>query len=290
MHYRDAKGILSADNNMNPYRGCTHGCIYCDARSLCYGMEHIFEDVEVKRNAPELLEDALRRRRRRCMIGMGAMCDPYLPIERTEGLTRRCLEVIERRGFGVHLLTKSTLVLRDIDLFRRIASRARCVVQMTLTTADEGLCRIVEPNVATTRERFEALCTLRDAGIETAVWLCPILPFINDTEDNLRAVLDCCFRAGVGGIVAFDMGLTLRDGDREYYYQKLDEHFPGMKRRYMAAYGRAYELPSPNRDALWRVFDAECAAHGVMHRPDEVFRWLHALRPEEGMREQLSLF
>ena len=240
MHKVNAKGILSAQNGMNVYRGCSHGCIYCDARSKCYGMEHDFEDIEVKINAPELLERALRKKRTRCMIGTGAMCDPYLPVEEELQITRQCLEIIDRYGFGVSVLTKSARILRDLDLLRHIHQQAKCVVQMTLTTYDENLCRIVEPYVSTTAERFEVLKIMRDNGIPTVVWLCPILPFINDTEANLRGVLDYCVEAQVKGIVCFDMGMTLREGDREYYYENLDRYFPGLKQKYISKYKNYY--------------------------------------------------
>ena len=229
MHEIEAKTILSARNGMNVYRGCTHGCIYCDSRSTCYQMDHAFEDVAVKRNAPELLENALRRKRLRCMIGTGSMCDPYLPLERETRLTRRCLEIIDRHGFGVSVLTKSDLILRDMDLLERINEKTKAVVCTTFTTFDESLCRIVEPNVCTTRARFEMLKTMREHGIHTGVWLCPILPFLNDTEENLRGLLGYCFDAGVEVIINFGMGVTLRDGDWQYFYAQLDHHFPGMK-------------------------------------------------------------
>ena len=177
-------------------------------------MDHAFEDVAVKVNAPELLEDALRRKRRRCMVGTGSMSDPYLPLERETRLTRRCLEVIERQGFGVSVLTKSDLLLRDLDLLTRINQTAKAVVCTTFTTFDENLCRVLEPNVCTTRRRFEMLKTCHEAGIHTGVWLCPILPFLNDTEENLRGLLDYCFDAGVEAVVNFGMGVTLREGDR----------------------------------------------------------------------------
>ena len=186
---------------MNLYRGCTHGCIYCDSRSTCYGMEHLFEDVEVKINAPELLEAALSRKRKRGMIFTGAMSDPYNPLEKELCLTRRCLEVIERHGFGAGVLTKSDLVLRDRALLSRIHRQARAVVQMTLTTCDEKLCKILEPGVCGTRWRARALKQMTGAGIETVAWISPILPFINDTEENLRGLLEFCFDAGVKGIL-----------------------------------------------------------------------------------------
>lgn len=275
MHEVNVKGILSAKNGMNIYRGCLHGCIYCDSRSLCYQMKHKFEDIEVKANAVELLENALRRKRNKCMIGTGAMSDPYMPIEEKLGNMRKCLEVIERYGFGVTMITKSTKVLRDLDLLKKINEKSKCVVQMTLTTYDEDLCRIVEPNVETTYERFRALEILRDNGIPTVVWLCPILPFINDTEENIRGILDYCVRAKVNGIINFDMGVTLRDGNREYFYKKLDEHFPGLKEKYIRMYGNSYQLSSPNSRQLNMIYKSECIKNGIMCDVNECFEYLN---------------
>ncbi len=289
MHYKDAKTILSPQNGMNPYRGCTHGCIYCDARSDCYGMEHAFEDVEVKQNAPLLLDEALRHKRKRCMLGTGSMCDPYLPIEATQQLTRRSLELADKYGFGFTLITKSDLVLRDLDLLKHIQQRTKCVVQMTLTTYDEALCRILEPNVCTTKRRAQVLRILRDEGVPTVVWLCPILPFINDTEENLLSVLDYCMDARVSGVLNFGMGVTLRRGNREYFYRQLDAHFPGMKQRYMRAFGESYVCASPNDGALSRLFAAVCRKHGVMYKTEEIFAWLHRFE-DSFSGEQLRLF
>ena len=289
MHFVNAKGILSAHNGMNVYRGCTHGCIYCDSRSLCYHINHPFEDIEVKQNAAELLDDALRRKRAKCMISTGSMCDPYLPCEKDLRLTRRCLEVIGRRGFGVSVLTKSDLILRDLDLYRRIHDSARAVVQMTLTTYDEDLCRLLEPGVCTTHRRYEVLKAFQKEGIPTVVWLCPVLPFINDTPENIRGILDMCFDAGVKGVMDFGMGVTLREGDREYFYQALDRHFPGVKQQYIRTFGLDYECPSPRAGELLRLFHQACGEHGVMHDPNEIFRWL-ADFPNRDDGEQMSMF
>lgn len=288
MHEVNVKGILSAKNGMNIYRGCLHGCIYCDSRSLCYQMKHKFEDIEVKANAVELLENELRRKRNKCMIGTGAMSDPYMPIEEKLGNMRKCLEVIERYGFGVTMITKSTKVLRDLDLLKKINEKSKCVVQMTLTTYDEDLCRIVEPNVETTYERFRALKILRDNGIPTVVWLCPILPFINDTEENIRGILDYCVRAKVKGIINFDMGVTLRDGNREYFYKKLDEHFPGLKEKYIRMYGNSYQLSSPNSRKLSMIYKSECIKNGIMCDVNECFEYLNKYEDKYG-GEQISL-
>ena len=274
MHYIKAKGILSARNGMNLYRGCQHGCIYCDARSRCYQLNHVFEDIEVKENAMELLEAALRSKRKLCMIGTGAMTDPYIPLESRLGLTRQALELIERYGFGVTILTKSHRILRDMDILQRINDRAKVVVQMTLTTCDEDLCRMIEPNVSTTAERVAALKQFQAAGIPTVVWLCPILPFLNDTPENIRGILEYCLDAGVRGVINFGMGLTLREGNREYFYARLDRHFPGLKERYIQTYGNSYDIPSPRQTELLRLFHDTCEKYGIWHDNDRIFCYL----------------
>ena len=283
MHFVDAKGILTGGKGrfgMNIYRGCTHGCIYCDSRSRCYQFTHPFEDIEVKRNAPELLEQALKAKRQKAMIGTGSMSDPYMHCEEQLGLTRKCLEVICRHGFGAAVQTKSDRILRDIGLLEEINRKAKCVVQMTLTTWDEKLCGILEPNVCNTRRRVEVLEEMRRRGIPTVVWLAPILPFINDTEENIRQILEACARVRVKGIICFGMGVTLREGDREYFYAALDRHFPGLKEKYIRTYGNAYEVPSPRSAELTELFRSFCREHGILYRPDDCFDYLHTL-PEK---------
>ena len=287
MHKVKAKGILSAANGMNIYRGCQHGCIYCDARSKCYQMNHRFEDIEVKENAPELLENALKRKRRKCMIGTGAMSDPYIPLEKELKLTRRCLEIINRYGFGVTVQTKSVSVMRDIELFTKINDKSKAVLQMTLTTADESLCRIIEPNVSVTKERFETLKAFHENGIPSVVWFSPFLPFINDTKENIDGLLKYCIDARVRGIICFGIGLTLRDGDREYFYSRLDKHFPNMKERYIYTYGNSYQLTSNNNNVLMNRISEVCRNHGLMFGVENVFSYL---RKFESKTEQLSLF
>ena len=290
MHYVQAKGILTGSGGrcgMNIYRGCSHGCIYCDSRSRCYQFTHPFEDIEVKQNAPELLERALRGKRKKCMIGTGAMSDPYMHCEEQLRLTRRCLEIIRNYGFGAAVQTKSDRILQDIDLLDEINRSAKCVVQMTLTTWDDRLCGILEPNVCRTKRRIEVLEEMQKRGIPTVVWLTPILPFINDTEENVTAILNECVRVGVKGVIDFGMGLTLRDGDREYYYAALDKHFPGMKERYVRRYGNAYVLPSPNAEKLTGILQRICRENGILSTPEECFSYLNEL-PEK--YPQMSLF
>ncbi len=289
MHFVQAKGILSSANGMNLYRGCTHGCIYCDSRSSCYRMPHAFEDIEVKENAVLLLEQALRRKRKKCMIATGAMTDPYLPEEKSLEQTKKALEVIEKYGFGVVVHTKSDLILRDIALLKRIHRKTRCVVQMTLTTLDEDLCRKIEPNVCTTRRRAEVLMRLREEGIPTVVWLCPILPFLNDTPRNISGIVELCAEAGVFGILCFGMGLTLREGNREYFYRQLDALFPGLKQTYIRTYGSRYEAVSPQNESLMRLFYEKCCQSGIVYDHREIFAFLNAFE-EKQMPQQTDFF
>jgi len=274
---------------MNLYRGCSHGCIYCDSRSRCYRMDHAFGDIEVKENALELLEKALLSRKKRCMIGTGAMSDPYIPLEEELRMTRGALEIVERHGFGIAVQTKSARILRDMDVLQRINEKSKAVVQMTLTTQDDALCRILEPGVSVTSERVAALNQFRDAGIPTVVWLCPILPFINDTKENIEGILHSCVEAGVKGVLCFNMGLTLREGNREYFYSRLDKYFPGMKQRYIRAYGDAYEVNSPRNEELLRLFHRSCEKAGIMHDNREIFTYLHAYEEKENC-SQISFF
>lgn len=289
MHYVTAKGILSAKNGMNLYRGCSHGCIYCDSRSNCYNMKHDFEDIEVKENAIDLLENALKRKRKKCMIGTGSMTDPYIPLELEIGNVRKALSLIYEYGYGFTVITKSNRIMRDIDLLEKINQKTKCVVQMTLTTYDEELCRKIEPNVSTTAERFEVLKQMRDAGIPTVVWLTPILPFINDTEENILGILNMCIEAKVYGIICFGMGLTLRDGNREYFYKQLDRINPRLKEIYIQRYGNQYMLDSPNNAHLIHIFHKKCEEHVIVHNNEQIFSYLHSFE-EKNTNQQLSLW
>ena len=289
MHFVNAKGILSPKNGMNLYRGCTHGCIYCDSRSRCYHMDHDFEDIEVKENAIELLEKALRSKRKKCMIGTGAMTDPYIPLELELGNVRKALELIYKYGFGVTLQTKSDRILRDLDLLSRINKSTKCVVQMTLTTYDDDLCRKIEPNVCVTSERVRVLKILRDSGIPTVVWLCPILPFINDTKENIAGIMDYCTDAKVYGVICFGMGLTLREGNREYFYRQLDRCFPALKDRYIYEYGSQYEVRSRNHESLMKLFRDKCDESGIKYNIEEIFTYLNKFE-EKDIGSQMTLW
>lgn len=289
MHFVESKNILSAKNGMNLYRGCTHGCIYCDSRSKCYQMNHQFEDIEVKSNAIELLENTLKRKRKKCMIGTGSMTDPYLPIESKICNVRKALEIIDYYGFGFTVITKSDLILRDLDLLKKINEKTKCVVQMTLTTYDEDLCRKLEPNVCTTKRRAEVLNVLQDNGIPTVVWLSPILPFINDTLENIEGIINYCVEAKVYGIICFGMGLTLRDGNREYFYKKLDELFPNLSNKYKKLYSNNYIVNSTKNLELMSYFYKRCHDNGIVCDNDKIFEYLNTFE-EKPVFEQISFF
>lgn len=292
MHFVTAKTILTP-HSMNIYRGCSHGCIYCDSRSKCYQFTHDFEDIEVKQNAPELLEEALRKKRKRCMIGTGSMCDPYIPIEKELGLMRRCLEIIERHNFGATPQTKSDLVLRDLDILTRINNKTKAVVQMTLTTADDELCRKIEHGVCPTSRRFEVLQACREAGIPTVVWFSPLLPFINDTKENIEGIVDYCARAGVQAIICFGIGLTLREGNREYFYSALDRKFSmssttaSLKERYQKTFGYSYVCSSPHEAELMKYLAQLCRQHNIQLGTDSVFKWIEEFPDTDPLQPEL---
>ncbi len=285
MHFVRAKGIFTSDYGINIYRGCTHGCIYCDSRSDVYQMNHKFEDIEVKENAPELLKRELIRRKP-FMIGTGAMTDPYIPLEKRLKNVRKCLELIYRYGFGFACLTKSDLVLRDIDLLKKINEKTKAVVQITITTADDDLSRIIEPHVCPTSRRIEVLKKLKENGIPTVVWLCPILPHINDTEENINLILDACIENEVKGVLNLGMGLSLREGNREYFYKKLDEKFPGLKKRYIEEFGDSYFIHSSDNRRLRAILKRRCNEHGILHKQDEIFEYMHRF-PEKSVQTTL---
>lgn len=287
MHYVTVKGILSSNNGMNLYRGCTHGCIYCDSRSKCYQINHQFEDIEVKENSLELLEQALIHKRKKCMIGTGSMSDPYMPLENTMFYTQKALNLIYKYGFGVSLITKSNLILRDLELLKKINEKSKVVVNITLTTYDEELCKILEPNVCTTKERFEVLKILNENGIKTIVWLDPILPFINDNVENLMGIMKYCIEAHVYGIMCFGFGLTLREGNREYFYQNLDKHFKGLKEKYIKYYGNNYMVNSFNNDKLMNLFKKICLDNNIECDCGKLFKYMMELDED---KEQLKLF
>jgi len=287
MFYKEYKSILSPKNGMNIYRGCTHGCIYCDSRSKCYRLNHEFGNVEVKTDAPKMLDAELSLKREPVMVGTGSMSDPYNHHEVDLHYTRQCLEVILKHHCGVSILTKSDLILRDLDLLDRINKDSKTVVEVTLTTADDELCKKIEPNVCVTSKRVEILKKCKELGIPTVVWLTPFLPYINDTKENILKLLDYCSENNVYGVIFYGVGLTLREGNREYFYHKFDENFPGTKIRYMARFRDDYECSSEDNVELSKLVLDECKKRGIESNPEKVFEFL---RTYPKKFEQISLF
>lgn len=287
MFFRKYKSVLSSLNGINIYRGCTHGCIYCDSRSKCYQINHDFSNIEVKLDAPNLLHQELNKKRYPVMVGTGAMCDPYNHVEEDLKYTRKCLEVIYNHNCGIAIQTKSNLILRDLDLLKKINDSSKAVVQITLTTADDELCKLIEPNVCVTSERVKVLKECQKLGIPTVVWLCPFLPYINDTQENIESLLNYCLDAGVKGILYFGMGLTLREGSREYFYECLDKSFPGLKEKYIKEFGDSYEVYRPSQTKLDQTIIKFCHDHDIMIGNDEVFKYL---REYPKKFDQTSLF
>lgn len=248
--------------NMNIYRGCSHGCIYCDSRSDCYHVEN-FDEVRAKEDSLRIIRDDLRRKKVKGVIGTGAMSDPYNPIEKEELLTRHALELINAYGFGVALATKSDLVTRDIDIFKEIKQHSPVLVKMTITTVDDELCKIIEPNVCVSSKRFAALKQLSDAGIDTCILLMPNLPWITDSDENIIELVRRAHECGVKYIYS-GFGVTLRMNQRDYYYEKLDKYFPGLKEKYQRKYRDNYSCAIPNVKTKYKMFVNECNKYGII--------------------------
>ena len=289
MHEKEAKTILSTQNGMNPYCGCTCGCLVCAARGACRRKSSAFDDVEIRANAPALLETALRRKRSRCMIVTGAMGDPYQVLEEERKLMRSCLEVIDRCGFGVSVETRSPLITRDLDLLESIGRKSRCVVVMGLSTMDPELSGKIEEGVSSPEERLRAIEALRDAGIPVIVRLDPVLPFVNDSRENLKEVLEACVGASVYGVRLPGPGILLRAAERERFYQKLGEKFPGLPERYRAVYGDAGELMIPHFEELEKYLRGICAGCRMECSSEKLFRWQHAFVDRQA-GVQMNLF
>jgi len=272
------------DYNMNIYRGCSHGCIYCDSRSDCYRNTD-FDTVKVKEDALRIIRDDLRRKVSSGVVASGAMSDPYNPLEKELKLTRNSLELINAYNFGASLCTKSALVARDADILKDISKHSPVIVNLSITTADDELCRKIEPNVSVASERFEAIRKLSDNGIFCGVMLVPVLPFICDTDENILNIVRMAKDAGARYVFSY-MGMTLRQGNREYYYENLDKLFPGVKEKYEKRYGFRYNISSPRIKKLWQVYEEECEKLGLLSNMMSIIRSYKA----GYRREQLSLF
>lgn len=295
MEFIKAKTILSKvkygnewygiDYNMNLYRGCSHGCIYCDSRSNCYHIEN-FDLVRGKENALYILEQELSKKRKKGIIGIGSMSDTYNPLEKEYEQTRGALKLISKYGFGISIDTKSDLILRDIDLLKEINSKNNVIIKFTITTPNDELSKIIEPNVCISSKRLQAIKILSDNGIFTGIMMNPMLPFITDKEEDIRYLVKLAYENGAKFIHTY-MGMTLRENQRDYYFYKLDQHFIGIKEKYIKYYGDKYNCIVPNYKRLYKVFTDECIKYGILYDMKDIIK---AYKKEIKSNEQITLF
>lgn len=289
MHYKEVKAILSPQNGLNIYRGCTFDCMYCDARSACHRMDHEFGDIEVKAHAVDMLEYALKKKRTRSMIQIGASSEPYLPLEEELQLVRRCLNQIERFDFGLVLHTNSTLALRDIDILDKINRKTKCVVIVRVFTGDPVLSEKLEPGTASPEERFSLIRSLTDRQIPVIASIAPILPYINDSVEQMKVLLAECVNANVYGILTDKMCPVLREGNKERFYQQLYKKFPELYDRYEAEFENEKSLKTAMQAELMAVIRETCEAGGIQYDKEELLRFTREYK-NKTVGTQLSLF
>ncbi len=289
MHYKEVKAILSPQNGLNVYRGCSYSCVFCDARSTCHRMDHEFDDIEVKAHAVDMLEYALKKKRTKSMIQIGASSEPYIPLEEELQLVRRCLNQIERFDFGLVLYTHSTLALRDIDILDKINRKTKCIVIVRLSTSDDALAKQMEADTSLPSERLMLMKKLTARGITVIVRLAPILPFINDSLENIQELLSYCEQANVYGILTDKMCPVLREGNRERFYQQLYKKFPNIYDRYEEVYGDEKTLKTENYAAIMTYIRETCEAHGIQYDKEELLRFTREYK-NKTIGTQLSLF
>ncbi|WMJ81724.1 radical SAM protein [Clostridium sp. MB40-C1] len=282
--YTDKNSWFDINYNMNIYKGCCHGCIYCDSRSECYRIDN-FDEVRAKDNALLLIERELKSKRRKGVIGTGSMSDPYNPFEQEWCLTREALKLINRYGFGISIATKSDLIIRDLDILKQIKTHSPVLVKITITTYDDDMCRKIEPNVAVSSKRFEIIKELSKYGIFVGVLLMPVLPFLEDNEENIKNIIQLAYENGAKFIYpAF--GVTLRQNQRDWYYKKLDEKFFGIKQKYIKYFGNKYECSSPKAKVLWELFKKECEKFNILFKMEDIIKEYK----KEYINSQLSFF
>lgn len=268
--YATNSNWFGTNYNMNIYKGCCHGCIYCDSRSECYRIDN-FDKVKAKANALEIIRNDLRRKVKTGVVATGSMSDPYNPFEKELFLTRHALELINAYEFGASIITKSDLITRDIDILSEIQEHSPVLCKITITAADDELSKIIEPNVCVSSKRFEAIRKLSDAGIFTGILLMPILPFITDTEENIRGIVRKAHESGAK-FIYLALGMTLRTNQRDYYYQQLDKHFPNLKEKYIKMFGNRYSCGSPRARELSIIFRNVCNKYGIIYKMPDIIR------------------
>lgn len=273
------------DYNMNLYRGCSHGCIYCDSRSNCYHIDN-FDVPKGKENALILLENELSKKKDKGVIGIGSMSDTYNPFEKEYEQTRGALKIISKYNFGVSIDTKSDMILRDIDLLKEINLKNNVIVKFTVTTSSDELSKMIEPNVCVSSKRFQAIKILSDNGIFAGIMMNPVLPFITDSEENIKKIVKLAHESGAKFIHTY-MGMTLRENQRDYYFKKLDILFPGLKDKYIKYYGERYNCVVPDYKRLYKVFTDECDKYGILYNMKDI---ISAYKKSIKTNEQISLF
>jgi len=268
--YSEGNSWFGNNYNMNIYKGCCHGCIYCDSRSDCYQIEN-FDTVRAKENALNIINDELRKKTKTGVIGTGSMSDPYNPFEMKYQLTRKALEIIDNYHFGISIATKSDLITRDIDLLKRIKEHSPVICKITVTTTDDSLSKKIEPNVCVSSKRLEAIKKLSDAGIYTGILIMPILPLLQDSPENILGIVRLAHQNGAKFVYPA-LGVSLRSGQREYFYQKLEELFPGqnLMQNYIKLYGSSYECHIPKAKELWQLFTSECEHLGILYKMQDI--------------------
>ncbi len=269
---------------MNLYKGCSHGCIYCDSRSNCYHIDN-FDKVRGKENALAILEHELARKKSG-IIGIGAMSDTYNPFEIKYEQTRGALKLISKYNYGISIDTKSDLILRDLDLLKEINSKNNVIIKFTITTPNDALSKVIEPNVCPSSKRLKAIKELSANGIFTGIMLNPVLPFITDKEEDIKLLVRLVYESGAKFIHTY-LGMTLRENQRDYYYEKLDKYFPNLKEKYLKYYGERYNLLTPNSQKLYRIFTEECQKYGILYKMSDIIK---AYKKEIKTNEQISLF
>lgn len=283
-NYTEKTNWFGNNYNMNIYKGCCHGCIYCDSRSECYGVEN-FDEVRAKENSRSIIERELKSKRRNGVVGTGAMSDPYNPFEKEYKLTRGALKLMDKYKFGVSITTKSSLIVRDIDILNSIKNHSPVLSLMTITTNDDELSEKIEPNVDVTSKRFKAIKELSDNDIFTGILMMPILPFINDNEENIKKIIKSAHESGAKFIYpAF--GVTLRQNQRTYFYQQLDKQFPNLKQKYINEYGNTYTCNSPNAKNLRQIFKEECNKYDILYKMPDIINGYK----ENYKDKQISIF
>jgi DNA repair photolyase len=270
-NYKDNFQWFGINYNMNIYKGCCHGCIYCDSRSNCYQIID-FDRVRVKDNSIAIVKKELQSKKKKGVVGTGAMSDPYNPFEKKLMLTRELLKLVDEYRFGISLTTKSDLVVRDIDILKKIQAHSPTIVKITITTYEDDLCKKIEKNVCSTSSRFKALEELSNNNIYAGVLLMPILPFINDNEDNIKNIIKKAYECGARFVFSYNLGVTLRQNQREYYFQELKKIFPNemLDKKYIETYGYIYENESKKSEHLWRIFKEECEKYHLLYDMQDI--------------------